>query len=126
MAPLDEIVELHIVEKVLSKFVIAAAALTLFGCVSSDQRSSESAEATLLDDQSCDILYTVVQNCAELGEIEKSKEACAAFGIEVRQVFVDTLQMDADFLNFTESYCIETCQKGIVGSARPRVEDVYR
>ena len=85
-----DMIELNYVKNVSRKFVAAVAALTLFGCASSNQQPGVSSEANLLDDLGADSL-DVVELVMALEE---------EFGIEVPDEDVESIRTIGDIVQY--------------------------
>ena len=94
------------------------------GCATSDSPLQTAENSSLLDDDSCDIIYFMVKSCHEIGIEESNADSCDLFAAQVRQVFDESLAMEIQYLDWTNDYCAKQCRKGISGAPVPETSEV--
>ena len=104
--------------------VIVLAAALCGGCVSTETGSGNSNDQVLRDDESCDILYSMVELCVAAGATDRSTQSCEAAAEGIRTLNIESLDADDDSADAMQQYCLKVCNNAIDGLPAPRVSEV--
>ena len=93
------------------------------GCITTVVTDDEPAFASLLNDESCGLLYSMAESCHALGATDPGEESCGEFAFEMRDAFAGILDNEESLLT-VEEYCTMQCGNGIKGEKVPEPSQV--
>lgn len=104
--------------------VIVLALAFCGGCVLTETGLGDSNDQVLRDDESCDILYSMVEVCVATGATDRNSQSCEATAEGIRKLNMESLDADDDSADFMQQYCLRHCNNAINGLPAPRVSEV--